>query len=400
MTQFNEYSKPLDSGEFPATFPLTPWPTTDGRLSAIHRKIRIEKIEYSGPSRLIFGPDEYTGEQIVLKVLVEEPEPRYNLFTIERRQKAQSYAFYQNTRITPDVYLGVVPVGPDLNCFSPGGTIELGSINENPELENLNKALEYGIVMRRLQDDLQLKYWLKQGPQSLRPYNVKLVATRIAHMHQEMGPPPFLQDNTQNWGSCEQLRKKLRDNIQFADQNLAEQPAYQEIAESLKKMLLDLSERPFYQERFERRRRNGYIKCCHGDLKTQNIWIIPDDSFGTERWRDVKILDAIDFNPVYSNIDILSDFAMLVVDVQVQTDTRIADEMVKRYLELMDQENDEARFILNYYLIEKALVSATTRSVKEDLPEPDLVFLDVARGYLYKLRQYTRQFKSVEIPMY
>jgi aminoglycoside phosphotransferase family enzyme len=399
MTQYNKYSEPLDSGEFPATFPLTPYPTTDGMLPAIHCKIRIEKIEYSGPSRLIFGSDERTGEQVVLKVLVEETDLRYNLSTIERRQQVQSYAFYRNEQITPNVYLGLVSVDPTLNCFSTGGTIEFGSINENPKLENLNNAFEYGILMRRLPDNCQLKNLLRQDQQSLRPYYVKLVATRIAQMHQEMEPPDFLKDNAQNWGSCEQLRKKLRDNIQFANQKLGERPAYQEISESLQELFLDLSQRPYYQERFERRRHDRYIKCCHGDLKTQNIWIIPDESSGNERWRDVKILDAIDFNPVYSNIDILSDFAMLVVDVQIQTDAKIADEMIKKYLELTNQENDEARFILNYYLIEKALVSATTRSVNEVLPEPDLAFLDVARRYLYKLRQYTRQFKRIEIPI-
>jgi aminoglycoside phosphotransferase family enzyme len=400
MTQFFEYSEPLDSGEFPAISPLTPYPTTDGMLSAIHRTIKFEKIEYSGPSLLIFGLDERTGEQVVLKVLVEETDPRYNFSTVERRQLVQSHALYLNARITPDVYLGLVSVNPFLDSFSPGRTIELGPVNDDPEPENLNKALEYGILMHRLPDDLQLKHLLMQGPQSFRPYFVKLVATRIAHMHQDMEPPDFLEDNAQNWGSREQLQKKLGDNIQFADQKLVERPAYQEIAESLKNLHYDLSQLPFFQERFELRRSGGYIKCCHGDLKTQNIWIIPDESSDNERWRDVKILDAIDFNPVYSNIDILSDFAMLVVDVEIQTDAKLADEMVKKYLALTNQENDEARFILNYYLIEKALVSATTRSVKEDLPEPDLTFLDVARRYLYKLRQYTRQFKRIEIPIY
>ena len=67
MTQYNEYSEPLDLGEFPAVFPLTPYPVTAGMLPAFNRKIKIEKIEYSGPSRLIFGSDERTGEQVVLK---------------------------------------------------------------------------------------------------------------------------------------------------------------------------------------------------------------------------------------------------------------------------------------------------------------------------------------------
>ena len=33
----------------------------------------------------------------------------------------------------------------------------------------------------------------------------------------------------------------------------------------------------------------------------------------------VKLLDAIDFNPLFNNIDILSDFAMLAIDVWART---------------------------------------------------------------------------------
>src|SRR5215471_417142 len=208
MAQIFEYSESWDSGEFPIVSPLTPYPTTEGELPAIHRTIKIEKIEYSGPSLLIFGLDERTGERVVLKVLVEETDPRYNLSTVERRQRVQSHAFYLNELITPDVYLGLVSVNPVLDSFSPGRTIELGSVNENPEPENLNKLFEYGILMRRLPDDAQLKHFLNQGTHCYRPYYVKLVATRIHHMHQEMKPPDFLENNIRNWGSCEQLQKK------------------------------------------------------------------------------------------------------------------------------------------------------------------------------------------------
>ncbi len=374
MIQPNENNKLSGSGEIQAIYSgKTPFPITDCELSAIPLKIKVEHILYSHPSRLIFGLNENTGEKLVLKFLVEELDPRYNLSTISKRQYAQWNALKRNKWITPNVYLGLASLPHRvLNCLDQGETIELGPLDRDPELEHLDETLEYAVVMRRLPEDLQLKILLS-----------------------------FLKDDVQIWGSCEQLQKKLMDNIRFSDQKLAKVPAYQEIVESLKELSINVFDNLSYRKHFERRRYEGYIKCCHGDLKTQNIWIVPpDDPFDKKRWLDVKILDAIDFNPVYSNIDILSDFAMLVVDVRVQTDARLADEMIKKYLELTQQENEEVKFVLNYYLVEKALVSATLRSVKEDLPEPDLAFLAVAREYLYKLRQYTRQFKRIEVPVY
>jgi len=54
---------------------------------------------------------------------------------------------------------------------------------------------------------------------------------------------------------------------------------------------------------------------------------VPQPGTPNEYWMKKSLeiclsLDAIDFNPMYSYIDILSDFAMLVIDIQARTKSR------------------------------------------------------------------------------
>src|SRR5207247_1238668 len=95
----------------------------------------------------------------------------------------------------------------------------------------------------------------------------------------------------------------------------------------LKDRLLEVFKEFEYQHFFEQRVQKDRIKRCHADLKAPNIWIAPLPLPGTqneywyhkEPWKYVYLLDAIDFNPMYGYIDILSDFAMLVTDIHART---------------------------------------------------------------------------------
>jgi len=98
------------------------------------------------------------------------------------------------------------------------------------------------------------------------------------------------------------------------------------------------------------------------------------------------ILDAIDFNPSYSNIDVLSDLAMLVIDVQVRMNTPwLADFMIDEYLSLTEQQDEVSRFVLSYYLIEKAFVGAAISIVYDNAPDLGWAFLEVARMRMERL---------------
>jgi aminoglycoside phosphotransferase family enzyme len=106
-------------------------------------------------------------------------------------------------------------------------------------------------------------------------------------------------------------------------------------------------------------------------LKAPNIWIAPYElSSNVESEEIVRVLDAIDFNPSYCNIDILSDLAMLAIDLEVRTKSSVlADLMIDEYLENTGQDDKIARLVLSYYLVEKAYVGSAISFVYDNAPK-------------------------------
>ena len=70
---------------------------------------------------------------------------------------------------------------------------------------------------------------------------------------------------------------------------------------------------------------------------------------------------------------------MLVIDIQTRTGSDLlADEMIKYYLSLTEQESDVAKSVLDYYLVEKAIVCAAISIVYDNAPSLGLTLLKVA----------------------
>src|SRR5205085_1000072 len=114
-----------------------------------------------------------------------------------------------------------------------------------------------------------------------------------------------------------------------------------------------------------------------------------------EPWKHVYLLDAVDFNEMYSNIDIVSDVAMLVIDIQTRTKSlELANLMIEEYLELTRQQDKLSRLVLSYYLVEKAIIGAAVSILYDRLPDIGLAFLEVAQMRLEDLkRQVGMQYR-------
>ena len=202
-------------------------------------------------------------------------------------------------------------------------------------------------------------------------------------------------EECERWGSCDQLQKKLHHNLSLADSVLTATKEgqytytelFREMFMSLKNMLLQHFAWDLYKGYFDHRVQNRCIKRCHGDLKAPNIYLEPDYVSGE---KSVSILDAIDFNPTYCNIDTLSDFAMLVIDIQARTgSSKLAEFLLEKYLKDTRQEDDCSRAVLNYYLFEKAYVGAAISIVYDALPELGWAYLQIAKSRLDCLLKQT-----------
>jgi len=374
---------------------------------------QTEDICQSECALILFTQHTLTSERIVMKILREYKDTRYSLATLKERQQCQLEALERNRVFTPEVYIGLaridyldLPQGrfaieEIIRGSTPGGIGLLGleqgffPINEiiaNPTQEILDHDAEYALVMCQLPEERRLDHLLSEESEDALIYYMRLLSKYVAHMHTYLIKPLDAGEAEIQWGSYQQLHSKLLHNLGLLDLVLTtgklDQYCTLDLLQGtlhwLEETLLQVFSESRYHSYFEQRVREQRIKRCHGDLKSPNIWILlPDQSCNWESDDCVKILDAIDFNPCYSNIDTLSDFAMLVIDVQTRTKSPdLADEMVRYYLELTDQNNQVARSVLAYYLVEKTIVGAAISIVYDNLPELGLSLLEIAKTRL------------------
>jgi aminoglycoside phosphotransferase family enzyme len=381
----------------------------DLALTQLHYE--IEDTRLSECALILFARDTTESKGVVMKLLRDYADTRYCLNTLERRQQCQLEALERNRVFTTDIYIGLARIDYiDLtrgrfhiseiigNPTQVGisqldvhqGSFQIDEIIQNPTKEKLDPDAEYALIMEELPQNRRLDNLLDSRDKLSLRYYVQFLTEHVAYMHIHLVTALTAEDELQ-WGSYEQLRKKLMHNFGLLDLVLTEnshcrtsgwsEEMLEQLRETLgrlKNVLIWAFMQSCYHNHFEQRAKEQRIRCCHGDLKSPNIWILPSDQ--EDGGKDaVKILDAIDFNPAYSNIDTLSDFAMLVIDVQTRTGSALlADEMIEYYLHLTGQENEVAVSVLNYYLVEKAIVGAAISIVYDDAPDLGLSLLKVA----------------------
>lgn len=384
---------------------------------------KIVNKQHTASASLLFAQHRETKERVVIKILRDHKITRYRLVTSEEQLRYQLEALYWNKKFTPQVYMGVARI---LGWSYNPDSIVIGEIIENPTKENIVPNAEYALVMHELPMDRRLDILLNKGDEiSLQNY-IRILSEYVAYMHIELVGAPLPSENNFMWGNFEQLQKKLEHNLALIDlllktnengqyssskalrdifshlhlQSLYRRnPVHQLIHNSrelkvsdeqkdtldkLKSNLRKILRQNPYQRYFEKRIQQQRIKRCHGDLKAPHIWITPYNYLSdTEPWEYVRVIDAIDFNPTYCNIDILSDLAMLLLDIQARTkSSMLTNRLLEDYLRLTGQEDEISRSVLAYYLIEKAIMWTAVSIIYDDLPNLGLAFLDIANNHM------------------
>jgi len=363
----------------------------------------IENIRQSENAWLLFTHHTSTNKRVVLKILRKYEDTRYKLGTLDERQLCQLEALRWNKIFTDGVYIGLARIC-DLDLQRK--RIGVGKIVVEPDKKKLDPQSEYVLLMDELPKNRRLDFLLKEGNKSLNLYgdktyhqhHVQMLTRYMAYIHTNIDIAKLtklpIASSCVSWGSVEQLREKLMHNFAFVNQSLMTNEDYQydtyytsleNVLHILESDLVQIITE--HEEYFNKRIQEHRIRRCHGDLKARNIWISPCNFMkDTEPWKHIKVLDAVDFNSVYSNIDILSDFAMLVVDVQARTkSSSLADTMIKDYLWLTKQQDRPSRLVLDYYLVEKAFVGAIVNIIYDNLPGLGLSFLDVSERRMKSL---------------
>lgn len=226
-----------------------------------------------------------------------------------------------NRRLAPDLYLGVIALTGD-----PAA----------PLIDGPGAPLEYAVHMCAFAQQALWSARIGQG--LLDAGEIDQLACALALFHRSAAVAPA----TSGWGTPAALRSIADDNLDLLGR-LAATSAEQEAIAALKAWQLDCQRR--LADRFERRRRHGFVRECHGDLHSGNILTVDGR---------VEVFDCIEFNESLRWIDVINDIAFTSMDLQCCGLPQLAARLLNAYLEASGDYAGLA--VLRYYQTELALV--------------------------------------------
>jgi hypothetical protein len=257
--------------------------------------------------------------------------------TLQARLHACQEELRLNRRITPELYLGVIPIHG-----TPGA----------PTLEpTAGPVIEYAVKMRRFPADALVSDNLHQHPPEAA--EIAELASLVARFH--LGLPPARPEEP--WGTRLHIAAPVEQSLAQL-RGLRPEPAARRQLDAVEQFLAgELRQRAALMDA---RRAGGFVRECHGDLHLGNLVRI-----GAR----IVPFDALEFDPALRWIDVLSEVAFLVMDLESHDRRDLAFEFLNRYL---DVTGDHAGLpVLPFYLSYRALVRAKVRALSPGAQSAD-----------------------------
>ncbi len=243
--------------------------------------------------------------------------------TLEKRQFNCQEELRLNRRFAPQLYLDLVAIGG-----SP----------EKPELNASGTAIEYAVRMVEFPQEALLDHMLEAGV--LTPAQIDHVAIEVARFHSTMSNVPV----PVGFGTPEAVHQPIRENFVQMSEFTAKH-----LEAELLGTLQAWTEAEFTRRRqdFSGRLQNGFVRECHGDLHLGNMALIDGQ---------ITLFDCIEFSPNLRWIDVMSDVAFVVMDLE----NRARPDLARRFLNIyLEQSGDFGGLkVLTYYRAYRAMVRA------------------------------------------
>jgi aminoglycoside phosphotransferase family enzyme/predicted kinase len=253
--------------------------------------------------------------------------------TLEKRREYCEQEVRLNRRLAPALYLHVVAV-----TRRDGQAVFASGITDASDI------IEYAVKMRQFPQSAQLDNMLASG--ELTQARIDAIADMVARFHNDVA----VAGGDTRWGSPAQVYVPVEENFR----QIRQRPGVGN-HHALLDELEDWSRASFtrLQAVFEQRKQHGFIRECHGDMHLRNML-----------WLDGEPLafDCIEFNPGLRWIDVLSEVAFLVMDLQDREQPALAQRFLNHYLECT---GDYAGLpVLPFYLVYRAMVRAKVDAIR------------------------------------
>jgi aminoglycoside phosphotransferase family enzyme/predicted kinase len=278
--------------------------------------------------------------------------------TLERRRRFCEEELRLNRRLAPDLYLDVLPV--------------TGSA-ESPRIGGEGTAIEYCVRMRRFEQERLLSRLIVEG--KLLPRHIDALARQVAEFHAQI---PVAEPSSR-FGMPEAAAEPMRANFSHLDRV---DNQTRELVERLSAWTeAELAAR---ENDLIVRKRNGFVRECHGDMHLGNM-ILAEDS--------VTVFDCIEFNPDLRWIDVASEIAFCTMDLEDRGRPDLARRFLNGYLEWS---GDYAGLtVFRLYFVYRALVRAKVAQLRRSQAslseEEDQQLLSELTNYLQLAERSTRR---------
>ncbi|MGA7802953.1 MAG: AAA family ATPase [Gammaproteobacteria bacterium] len=251
--------------------------------------------------------------------------------TLDRRRHYCDEELRLNRRLAPELYLDVVAVtgSADRPRYAD---------RDNPD------AIEYAVRMRRFPQHARLDHQLDAGRLTLQ--DMDAIAQRVAEFHRQA--PAANRDSP--YGEPPAVQAPVRENFAQIEPLLDTQPDRRTLHR-----LAERAERQFaaLREVLARRKTQGDVRECHGDLHLANLARLP---------AGITPFDCIEFNPGLRWIDVISEAAFLVMDLHHRGRADFAYRFLNAYLQIGGDYDGIA--VLPYYLAYRAMVRAKVAAIE------------------------------------
>ena len=243
--------------------------------------------------------------------------------TLEKRRFFCEEELRLNRRLAPNLYLEVLPITGTLN---------------HPRLGGPGPALEYAVKMWQF-DEAGLGDRMASD-QRLEDEHIDRLAETLAAFHGQAARSTGADDHG--------LPRVIQDAAEY---NFIHIRPLLETAEELNQLdqLRAWTQQQYkrLQERLRERKNGGFVRECHGDLHLGNLVLIGERLIP---------FDCIEFSENLRWIDVISEMAFIVMDLEVKGAANLAFRLLNRYLQITGDYT--GLDLLDYYLVYRALVRA------------------------------------------
>ncbi len=234
-----------------------------------------------------------------------------------------------NRRTAPELYVGVVPI-----AGSP----------EAPVIGGPGEPIEYAVHMHRFPQEALLDALARRG--RLAPAHAEALGEALARLHAgaaRAGPDA-------SWGASAEVLRDALDNFRDIEALGAHSGSAAEL-QALRAWTLRAHDA--LAEALARRRADGFVRECHGDLHLANVVLLGE--------RPVPF-DGIEFDPRLRWIDTMSDTAFAWMDLQRLGLPGLAARFLDAYLAASGDHGGVR--VLRWYAVYRAMVRAKVACIR------------------------------------